>query len=162
MPSDRFVLTSPAFEDGKAIPTKYAHRGVTGGQNISIPLRWMNPPDGTKSFALALIDLHPIANKWVHWLVINIPPDTYEIVEGASMTGKMPAGCTELINSFGEKGYGGPQPPRGTGRHIYECTLYALCVEKLELSVNTSLTSFMKSIDGKVILNSKFSGFFER
>lgn len=162
MPSDTFVLTSPAFEEGKAIPTKYAHRGIAGGQNISIPLRWTTPPEGTKSLALACVDLHPVANKWVHWLVMNIPESMREIPEGASRTGRMPAGCVELVNSYGEIGYGGPQPPRGTGRHMYETTLYALHVEKIELRMHTSISAFMKAIDAKVLGQAKMLGFFEQ
>lgn len=162
MPASKFTLTSPAFEAGKAIPTKYAYRGVTGGQNISIPFTWTQPPAQTQSLALTIIDLHPIANNWVHWLVINIPPGVLEIPEGASGTSRMPTGCIELVNSYGDKGYGGPQPPKGTGRHIYECTLYALDVEKLVLSVSASLGSFMREINGRVIQNSRLQGFFER
>jgi Raf kinase inhibitor-like YbhB/YbcL family protein len=159
---DKFQLTSPVFEEGKAIPTKYAHKGVRGGQNVSIPLRWENPPASTLSFALACVDLHPVANKWVHWLVVNISKNVREFPEGISRTDRVPEGSSELINSYGEMGYGGPQPPRGTGPHKYEFTLYALDVEMLEVSVTASLSAFLKSIDGKVVGTAKTVGVFEQ
>lgn len=162
MSETKFKITSKSFEDGKVIPTKYATTGVTGGKNISIPLKWENPPEGTKSFAISIVDLHPIANNWVHWLVINIPRDVNSIDEGASKTDKMPKGCKELNNTFGWLGYGGPQPPKGSGPHKYEVTIYALNVEKLELDVHTSLKIFQKAIDGHVIGTAKIVGIFER
>lgn len=158
----KFRLTSGAFEDGKPMPTKYAHPGVQGGQNDSVPLKWENPPAETKSFALACVDLHPVANKWVHWLVINLPKGTSELAEGASLTGKMPNGSNELNNTFGDPGYGGPQPPRGSGPHRYEFALRALNVEKLDIGVSASLSAFLKAIEGKEVASAKIVGVFER
>jgi len=106
-------ITSSAFQDGDKIPLKYVMPGA-GGQNFSVPLNWSGAPAGTRSFALTMVDPHPVANNWVHWLVIDLPQDTTSLPEGAS-GGKMPKGAVELKNSFGETGYGGPQPPRGSG-----------------------------------------------
>jgi hypothetical protein len=74
----------------------------------------------------------------------------------------MVLGVVELKNSFGEIGYGGPQPPKGTGDHPYVVTLYALNIEKLELGVNTSLSLFKKAIEGKVIASASITGMFGR
>ena len=74
----------------------------------------------------------------------------------------MPPGSTELKSSFGEIGYGGPEPPKGTGDHPYVVTLYALNVERLELGVNTSLSAFKKAIEGKVIESASITGMYGR
>ena len=108
-------LSSAAFKDGEKIPIQYVMPGA-GGKNISVPLSWKNVPSGTKSFALSAIDPHPVAQNWVHWLVINIPATATSLEEGASKK-KMPPGSIELKSSFGDVGYGGPQPPKGTGDH---------------------------------------------
>jgi Raf kinase inhibitor-like YbhB/YbcL family protein len=158
---NKFSISSSAFEDGKSIPTKYASTYIPGGKNVSLPLSWSNAPAETKSFALSIVDLHPIANKWVHWLVINIPKSTSSLAESAS-TKQMPSGSKELYNSFGERGYGGPGPPKGSGMHTYEITLYALAVEKLDLSENSSLKAFMKAIEGKIVATAKMTGTYER
>lgn len=162
MNNNKFKLSSSAFENGKVIPSKFATTSVTGGKNLSVPLRWENPPAGTKSFSVTIVDLHPIANNWIHWIVIHIQPDTMSMEEGASKSNKMPEGSKELNNTYGYAGYGGPQPPKGSGQHKYEITIYALNVEKLELEVNTSPTTFKKAISGKVIATAKTVGVFER
>ncbi len=152
-------ISCAAFKDGEKIPIQYVMPGA-GGKNISIPLTWKNAPAGTKSFCLSIVDPHPVAQNWVHWLVVNIPPQITSIDEGASK--KMPQGTVELKNSFGDVGYDGPQPPKGTGDHPYVVTLYALNVEKLDLGVNTSLSAFKKAIEGKVIGSTSITGKYGR
>jgi hypothetical protein len=153
-------ISSSAFKDKGKIPIQYVMPGA-GGKNISIPLAWKNIPAGTKSFALSIVDPHPVAQNWVHWLVINIPKDVTFLEEGASRK-KMPPGSLELKSSFGDMGYGGPQPPKGTGDHPYVVTLYALNVERLELGVDTSLSAFKKAIERKVIESAFVTGMYGR
>jgi Raf kinase inhibitor-like YbhB/YbcL family protein len=153
-------ITSGAFKDGGKIPLQYVMPGA-GGQNLSVPLSWSNAPAGTQSFALSLVDPHPIAHNWVHWLVIDIPKDASSLPEGASGK-KMPPGTVELRNSFGDLGYGGPQPPRGSGDHPYVFTLYALSVPKVELSRNTGLAAFKQALEGKTLATATVTGYFGR
>ena len=153
-------IQSSAFQDGGKIPLQYV-MVAAGGKNISIPLTWKNVPPGTKSFALSVVDPHPVAQNWVHWMVINIPANITSIEEGASGK-KMPSGAKELNSSFGQPGYGGPQPPKGSGEHPYVVTLYALNAEKLDLGMNTSLAAFQKALEGKVIQSCSVTGKYER
>ena len=153
-------ISSSAFEDGTRIPDRFVMKAA-GGMNVSLPLRWENAPAGTKSFALSITDPHPVAKNWVHWLAINIPSVATELKEGASGKG-MPPGSRELENSFGEPGYGGPQPPRGTGDHPYVCTVYALSVEKLNLPAETPLAAFQKALEGKVLGQAAITGKYSR
>jgi Raf kinase inhibitor-like YbhB/YbcL family protein len=153
-------ISSAAFKDGEKIPIQYVMPGA-GGRNISIPLSWKNVPSGTKSFALSVVDPHPVARNWVHWLVINIPPNLTILDEGASRK-RMPLGSVELKNSWADIGYGGPEPPGGTGDHPYVVTLYALKVEKLDLQPSTSLSVFKKAIEGKVIASASITGKYGR
>jgi Raf kinase inhibitor-like YbhB/YbcL family protein len=153
-------LSSPAFQNGGRIALKHVMPGI-GGQNISIPLAWKDIPAGTKSFALSIVDIHPVARECVHWLAINIPANVSSIPEGAS--GKaMPKGCFELANYFGGIGYGGPQPPKGTGDHSYVVTLYALDADKLPLSFNTSLSDFKKALIKKILATASITGKYGR
>lgn len=151
-------ITSTAFQDNGSIPEKYTRQGA-GGDNISIPLEWRGAPEGTKSFALAMIDTS--ANNWVHWLVINIPAKTTSLAEGSS--GKnMPNSSKELANSFGDVGYGGPQPPPGSGEHDYVTTIYALNIEGLDLPQQISYDDFLQALDGKVLAKASITGTFSR
>ena len=153
-------ISSAAFKDGDKIPIQYVMPGA-GGKNTSVPLSWKNGPPGTKSFALLMVDPHPVAQNWVHWLAINIPPNVTSLEEGVSGK-KMPPGSIELKNSFGDVGYGGPQPPKGTGDHPYVFTLYALSVEKLDLGASTSLSVFKKALEGKILESATITGKYGR
>jgi hypothetical protein len=157
-----FTLECLSYKDNESIPTKHCHTSVVGGRNISPGFLWSDPPVNTKSFALTIVDPHPVAKNWVHWILINIPFYERRIVEGASRSKSLPPGAKELVNSFSEMGYGGPAPPRASGQHPYVATLYALNVESLKPSVTTSLKQFHNLIEGKVIAEASLTGFYER
>jgi Raf kinase inhibitor-like YbhB/YbcL family protein len=119
-----FLLYSAAFQDGGRIPLKYADKSA-GGKNISIPLSWKNPPQGTVSFAILMIDSHPVADNFIHWFTVNIPAGIGDLNEGVSLI-KMPRGSVEFINSYGYRGYGGMSFLTDTGIHEYQIYLYSL------------------------------------
>ena len=154
-------IISSAFQEGKAIPTKYAYHGVVGGKNISLPLSWSEVPLETLSLALSIIDPHPVAQNWIHWFVINLPKNSTGLPEGASAK-RMPASSKELYNSYGTTGYGGPEPPKGTGPHPYVVTLYALNIDSLDLPENTTLPAFKKALEGKILATAQVTGIYER
>ena len=108
-----------------------------------------------------MVDPHPVANNWVHWLVVGLPKDSAAIPEGASGR-KMPQGGQELNNSFGAAGYGGPQPPRGSGDHPYVFTLYALSVPNVEIGKSAGLAAFKQALEGKILATATLTGYFGR
>jgi len=146
------------FPPGRTIPRRYFSPGA-GGKNLSPPLRWSGVPAGTESFALTVEDLSPVANDWAHWLVVNIPGRTRSLPAGASGTRALPPGARELVNSFGYTGYGGPEPPAGTGRHPYLFTLYALRVRRLNLPLDAGLAGLRAALSGKVLARAEFTGY---
>jgi hypothetical protein len=156
----KMLIYSTAFSDGSIIPVIYV-RPSAGGENISPPISWSNLPDGTKSVALSVVDIHPIARNWVHWLVINIPKDSGGLAEGASHKA-MPSGSRELKNSFKDTGYGGPQPPYGTGLHPYIFTVYALDIGRIDIPDDITLDAFMKAIRPHVLEQASMTGYFGR
>jgi len=156
------TLECLSYKDKETIPTKFAHTSVVGGRNISPAFQWSDPPVNTKSFALTIVDPHPVANNWVHWIVINIPFRERKLVEGVSRSKSLPAGAKELISSFNEMGYGGPAPPRGSGQHPYVATLYALRIQTLKIGVSTSLRQFLNLIEGVITAEASVTGYYER
>ncbi len=152
---------SSAFGDGDAIPVRFAMRGVPGGLNISIPVSWSDVPPDTLSFAVSLVDPHPVARDWVHWLVINLPPELLSLDEGMSGP-RLPSPAKELQNSYGVTGYGGPQPPAGSGVHPYVCTVYALRTPRLDLPLRTSLSMFLATVGESLIESASVTGTFVR
>lgn len=155
-------LISGSYQDKSVMPAKHATRFVAHGENISPQFTWADFPSHVKSFALTIIDKHPRAGNWVHWIVINIPRKTTSLDENISVTGKMPHGSLELINTFGEKGYGGPQPPVGSGNHNYVATVYALDEEYLNLSGQVSEKKLLDSISAHILEKASLAGYFSR
>lgn len=122
---DGMRVQSDAFQAFGDIPAKYAHNGTANGKDISLPVRWAGAPKETKSFAVVMYDLHPIADNWIHWSVINLPASVNGLEEGIS--GKLKEG-TEVNPYFGMG------PPQYSGDHQYRIVVYALDTDKVELS----------------------------
>lgn len=130
----KIKVTSPAFKNGGKIPVMYAleNPDLDGSVNKSIPLELKVDKKTAKkiiTFAITIVDKHPIAKKWAHLMVVNIPGDVRSIPAGAfSSHIEVPWMGTMwmLDNSYGFPGYGGPNPPPGSGKHVYEITVYGL------------------------------------
>jgi len=157
-----FTIISSGFKDGDSIPLKYANTVVSGAENLSPPLVWSDAPAGTNSFALVVVDRSPVADDWLHWVVIDLPANTTSLLEGASGSDKMPAGSKELNNTFGLKGYNGPQPPPGSGPHDYELIIYALNIENLTMDQNVTFADFFNKLQSYVLSSAKMTVRMER
>jgi Raf kinase inhibitor-like YbhB/YbcL family protein len=125
-----FTLSSPAFSDNAVLPLKYAGGTLCGkdsrGGNISPPLAWSNPPSGTKSFALVMVD--PDGRRGlgsVHWLAYNMPASRTALQEGEGGN-PPPADVTPGKNSRGTPGYTGPCGPPADAPHHYVIDVLAL------------------------------------
>jgi Raf kinase inhibitor-like YbhB/YbcL family protein len=142
-----FSLRSPTFVDRQEMAQKFGRKI----QNVSPPLEWEDPPEGTRSFALECVDIHPIARDFVHWLAADIGPQLNSLPEGAA--GSRNPGFTEI------KPYAGPFPPSGT--HDYQFTLYALRTDRLGVRPGASLQEFRQAAKqnslGEAILIGKFT-----
>ncbi len=152
-------ISSTSYPNGGTIPLKYVMRTI-GGENISPEFSWKDYPKETRSFALIMYDPHPIAHNWVHWAVIDIPSHTSELPEGVSGKGIIP--FTELINSFGFKGYGGPQPPKGSGAHPYVTEIFALDVEHIKMPSRPSYRKFLEVVSPHILDRASYTGYFEQ
>jgi len=157
-----FTLACTSYANGGEITVRYVHASVKGGKNVSPGFTWEDPPVTAKSFALSIVDPHPVANNWVHWFVVDIPFRERSLPEGASRSHLLPQGALELLNTYDELGYGGPAPPKGSGVHPYVATLYALNVPSLGLQKETPLSRFLRAIEGKVIAEVSSTGTFEQ
>jgi Raf kinase inhibitor-like YbhB/YbcL family protein len=141
-------LTSAAFEDGGIIPAEH----TCDGEDLSPPLAWTAPPDGTEAFALVVED--PDAGGFVHWVLTNIPGETTEL----------PAAQGDRIgrpgpNGFGAPGWGGPCPP--SGEHEYVFTLYALS-DALTDGDQASASDVRAAMEGNVLAEARLTGRYQR
>src|SRR5438132_4784437 len=84
-------LTSTAFQEGQPIPPVYTADGL----NKSPPLKWAEPPGGTKTLALICEDPDAPKGTFTHWVAFNIPPQTRELGEGMPQEQKLPNGTAQ-------------------------------------------------------------------
>ncbi|MGX1267651.1 YbhB/YbcL family Raf kinase inhibitor-like protein [Streptomyces phaeoluteigriseus] len=110
-------LISSAFNDHAVLARRYAYEG----DNESPPLAWSGIPDGATELVLLCEDPDAPSGTFVHWVVVGIDPRS-----GGTEAGKSPPGGTELVNGYGDRGWGGPHPPPGDEAHRYFFRLYAL------------------------------------
>lgn len=142
-------LTSPAFGAGETIPDQYGYRNA----NVSPPLRISGVPEGTETLALVVDDpdaMKPAGKVWDHWVVWNVPAETADVAEGS-----VPEGATEGRNSYGERGYGGPNPP--DREHTYRFVLYALDTT-LGLDAGATKADLEAAIEGHVLGETTLTG----
>lgn len=140
-------ITSTAFTDGGAIPSKY----TCDGGNISPALDIGGIPENTKCLAVIVDDPDAPIRPWVHWLAWDIHT-TRHIKEGRMME-------AEGRNDFGENKYSGPCPPSGI--HHYYFKVYALDT-LLNLPVNTSKTELEKAMSEHILAFGELIGTYNR
>ena len=98
-------------------------------------------PDGTRSFALTCYDPDaPTGSGFWHWVVVNIPASVSELpLDAGNPRGSgLPSGALQTRTDFGAPGYGGPCSPPGHGPHRYHFTVFAVGVEQLPVTADTS------------------------
>lgn len=151
-PAQPFELTSAAFKQGEPIPVQYS----CDGEDISPPLAWGDPPEGTQSLALIMDDPDAPGGTWDHWIAFNISADLRELPEATS-AGNVSA--TFGQNSWGRADYGGPCPPSGTHRYFFK--LYALDTT-LNLDENADKEQVLAATDGHILAETELMGTFSR
>ncbi|MCH8029269.1 MAG: YbhB/YbcL family Raf kinase inhibitor-like protein [Candidatus Dadabacteria bacterium] len=150
-----FELTSTAFTQGDSIPIKY----TCDGQDVSPPLQWKDPPEGTQSFALINDDPDAPGGTWVHWVLYNLPASTLSLQEAVASDADLPDNTRHGQNSWGRSDYGGPCPPGGTHRYYFK--LYTLDTE-LELSPGASKKQLLSAMEGHILAQGQLMGRYKR
>lgn len=152
----KIELSSTAFREGETIPKQY-----TGdGKDVSPPLRWAEPPQGTKSFALICDDPDAPGRTWVHWVLFNLPADARELPDDTPTTETLPNGAKQGKNDFGKIGYGGPAPPPGKP-HRYFFKLYALDTQ-LDLPSGATKDQVLAAMKGHTLAEGQLMGRYGR
>ena len=150
-----FELTSTAFGQGEPIPRRY----TCDGEDISPPLQWSDPPQGTQSFALIADDPDAPMGTWVHWVLYNIPAQARGLPEAVSSDAELPDGSRHGQNSWRRLGYGGPCPPSGTHRYFFK--LYALDAQ-LDLAAGANKKQLLRAMEGHVLAQAELMGTYTR
>lgn len=146
-----FTLSSPAFKDGKPLAKKNAGNLSANpncvGQNVSPPLKWSNPPAGTKSYALIMVD--PDGRNGlgvVHWVAYGIPASVTSFAEGE--TSKPSPKFVGGKGTAGKDIYLGPCTPPNTTYHHYTLTLIATDLDPKALPAGLTRDELFAKLDG--------------
>ena len=146
-----FTVSSPAFGDDAKLPLRYAGGVLCGkdsrGGNASPPLAWSNPPPGTKSFAVLMID--PDGRRGlgsVHWVAYGIAPMRTGLKEGEGNASTRD--IVEGRNSRGSTGYTGPCGPPVDAPHHYVIEVIALDLAPDALRAGLDRDQLLQAIEG--------------
>jgi Raf kinase inhibitor-like YbhB/YbcL family protein len=130
-------MTSTDIRSGLAIPIAHIYPRC-GGENISPNLSWSGAPSGTMSFVLTMIDVDVKPDKWSHWVVVDLPATSNSLPRGAQ---SLPGSAKAIGSNFGDAAYAGPCPPKGTGVHHYQFTIWALPTATISLAPDEKATT---------------------
>jgi Raf kinase inhibitor-like YbhB/YbcL family protein len=148
--ADPFTLSSPGLADGGQLAIKNASGNKANpncvGENVSPALRWANPPEGTKSFALLMFDTEGRGGLGVsHWVAYGIPATVTGFAEGEV---SQPSG--NYVGGKSAQGlatYSGPCPPPG-GWHHYVFTVIATDLDPGALAAGLTREELIAALAG--------------
>jgi hypothetical protein len=145
--------TSPAFEDGGAIPPRFTQDGA----KVSPPLAWSGAPPQTARLVLIAEDPDaPTPAPLTHLVAWNLPAG-----DGKAEEGDFAAGDGLGRNSFLHPGYLPPDPPPGHGPHRYVFQLFALD-QPLDLDGEPGKGAVVEAMYGHVLATGRLIGTYQR
>ncbi|MDN0198782.1 YbhB/YbcL family Raf kinase inhibitor-like protein [Streptomyces sp. S.PNR 29] len=145
-------LNSSAFNDHSFLSRRYALEG----ENVSPPLTWSGTPDDAAELVLVCEDPDAPSGTFEHWVVVGIDPHSDGVAAGQT-----PPGGTELVNGFGERGWGGPHPPPGDDAHRYFFRLYALR-EPVVLPDSPTAEQVHEAVEQRQVASGTLVGLYQR
>jgi Raf kinase inhibitor-like YbhB/YbcL family protein len=197
-------LRSRNFNDGESIPGEFAFAVVDLRNHFSLStnrnphLEWSDVPAGTMSFALICHDYDVPGQAddvnqegrevpaslprvdFFHWLLLDIPATTREIVAGSHSKGVTPRGKPGPVTSDGLRhgindytkwfsgdakmegkyhGYDGPAPPWNDAIvHHYVFTLYALDTPHRQVQGELTGPNIRAALEGHVLAKATLTG----
>ena len=152
-------LTSPAFQDGGAIPVRY----TADGEKLSPPLAWTGVPEASGGVVLVAEDPDaPAPTPLVHILAWALQGRDGGLAEGGL---KSPGSGGDPVslgrNSFLSAEYLPPDPPPGHGPHRYCFQIFALD-KAPALGQSPVRTQVAHAMKGHVIARGLLVGTYER
>jgi Raf kinase inhibitor-like YbhB/YbcL family protein len=164
-----FTVRSNSFKDGDYLPNAHILSAEFGfgcqGNNQSPHLAWSGAPAGTKSFAVTCFDPDaPTGSGFWHWLVVNIPANVteFDADAGNPKAAKLPQGALQTRTDFGTPGYGGPCPPAGDHPHRYLFTVFAVGIDHLSVTADTSAAIIGFQLHFNTLARTAIMGLYKR
>ena len=162
------TVTSTKFNRIRRIPRKYS----CTEEDVSPPISWSEPPEGTVSLALVVDSNQHPGGLWAHWVLWGIPPESRGLPEAVANAADAPSiGPNARQGTNGEDivGWSGPCPPpinlasdaRGTPKDRivseYFFKLYALDTD-VDLGSDATMEDLLRAIDGHILVGGELTG----
>lgn len=128
-----FTLQSTEFANNGTLPKDY----TCDGSSASPPLKWINAPAGTSSFAVTMHHIPGSGEKHVYIVLYNIPSSVSSMAKSASGVGLFG------INTVNGKTSYSPPCSQGPGAKLYVLTVYALSATPIFSVPQTAVTMDM-------------------
>ena len=159
-----FRLSSSDFKDGERMPLKNAGNNKANpnclGEGISPELSWVNPPEGTKSFALLMFDPEGRPPGGVsHWVAYGIAASV-----GGFAAGEVSKPSEKFVGGVGTAKlttYTGPCTPAGAPHH-YTFTLIATDLDPSALPPGLTREELIKALEGHAKVATGLVGTFSK
>jgi Raf kinase inhibitor-like YbhB/YbcL family protein len=148
-----FTITSSSFKDGQLLAKKNAGANKQNpncvGDNVSPPLSWSNPPPGTVSYALIMVDPEGRGGLGVdHWVAYGIPVAVTGFAENE--VGKPSEKYVGGIGTAKQTHYMGPCTPPNQTPHHYTFTLIATDLDAKALPPGLTKQELFAKLEGHV------------
>ncbi|MBW2020678.1 MAG: YbhB/YbcL family Raf kinase inhibitor-like protein [Deltaproteobacteria bacterium] len=153
----KLQVESAAFKAGDTIPKRY----TCDGADVSPPLAWSAPPEGTEQLVLICDDPDAPGRTWVHWVLFGLSPNTLGVPEDVPQEEVVLVGAKQGRNDFGRIGYGGPCPPRGMGTHRYFFKVYAVDLPP-HIPAGATKAQVIRMIRGHILAEGQLMGRYGR
>ncbi len=199
-------LSSRSFRDGQRMPGRcaFARKSPSGhirlAENLSPQLSWAAVPSAARSLVLTAIDVDCPSSgddvnredrevaadlprvEFVHWLMIDLPPDLRSLAEGACSQGvvahgkRAPSGPAEALQGLNDYtgwfrgdaamegqylGYDGPCPPWNDTRvHRYRFEILATDLPSVGLKAGFTITELRQRLEGHVLARAAITGLY--
>ena len=152
----QFILSSPAFFEGEDLPRIY----TADGSDLSPPLYWDGVPNNTDSIVLFFEEFAVDRDRWVHWLLFDIPADLRRLPAGIHCSPLLANGSRHGlcygVDESGRLGYQGPSlsTPQSSRISSHQASRHRLCFtlvaldHKLSLPVGSSPLSIRQEMSG--------------
>jgi Raf kinase inhibitor-like YbhB/YbcL family protein len=148
------TLASKDLKPGQPIAPAHIYARC-GGQNRSPELVWSGAPPATKSYVVTAIDTSVKPNFWSHWIVVDLPPATTRLPTGGT---QLPTGARAVAGNFGDVGYAGPCPPKGSGAHNYEFTVWALPTPRFDVAPDANARQLAERLRKAALAHATLTG----
>ena len=145
-------VTSPSFAPNQPIPQRHSAEG----DNVSPAIEWRDIPSSAKSFVVICEDPDAPNGTFRHWAVWNIPADWRRLDEGSR------ADLPQALNDFGQRGYGGPLPPKGDPPHHYHFRVLALDRDHLDLPQEAKVAEVAEAARDWALDEAELVGLYRR